>query len=166
MMSKQKKYPGKKPWLLLCFLSVLFYGFLLFLTLIAKDVHVARLPKVTTGQPETRGFTCTFLLPDGTMQTLTRFCLALPKEMVDADKVFYLKSETEHGFTYYYAEPLSFTIDDTLEHPDYYAVSFPLYYYGSVILTGYEELSAEDEVFLVKEKQAAPDEANVPDLFQ
>lgn len=166
MRSKSKKDHDKKPWLLLCFLSVLFYGFLLFLTLVAKDVHVARLPKVTTGQPGTQSFTCTILFPDGTLQTLTRSCIALPKEMVDSGKVFYLKSEAEQGFTYYYAEPLPFTIDSALEHPDYYAVSFPLYCYGSVILTGYEALSEKDEVFLVKEKQTTPDKVNAPDLFQ
>lgn len=166
MMSKQKKDHGKKPWFLLCFLSVLFYGSLLFLTLTARDIHNARLPKVTTGQPSTQSFTCTVLSHDGTQRTVTRSCTVLPKEMVDSGKVFYLKSETKHGLTYYYAELLPFTIDSTLEHPDYYAVSISIFYQSSVILTGYETLSEGDEVFLVKEKQSAPEEININDLFQ
>ena len=164
MMSKRKKDHEKKPWLMLCLFSLLFYGAMLFLTIFANDVHNARLPKVTAAQPEKQKFTYTLTTENGETTTKTRSCDALPKEMVDSGKVFSLKTVTENGRIFYYAEPLKFTIDITLNHPDYYAISTGSVFGSTVILTGYETLSSGDEVFLLKEE--IKETLNTENLFQ
>lgn len=165
MIFKQKKNPGQKPWLMLGILSLLFYGAMLFLTLFADDIHTARLPKVTAAQPGKQSFTYTFTTEDGTAITKTCSHDALPKALVDSCQVFTLKTVTENGRIFYYAEPLKFTVDTSLANPEYYAISTDSVLGSTVILSGYEELSAGDEVFLVKENQKA-DKLNTEDLFQ
>lgn len=165
MMSKHKKDLEKKPWLMLCLLSLLFYGAMLLLTVFADDIHNARLPKVTAAQPEKQKFTYTVTTGDGETITKTRSCDALPKEMVDSGKVFTLRSETENGVIFYYAEPLKFTVDTTLNHPDYYAISTGSVFGTTVILTGYEALSAGEEVFLIKD-EIKTNELSTENLFQ
>ncbi|MGN0505165.1 MAG: hypothetical protein ACI4FZ_01290 [Lachnospiraceae bacterium] len=166
MITKQKNDHGKKPWLPLCLLSFFFYGVMLLLTITAKDIHNARLPEVTAGQPGRQNFTCTVTAEDGTRREVTRSYTALPKDMVDSGKVFTLRSVVEGDFTYYYAEALSITVNTAMENSDYYAVSDNSIFWNSVILTGYEALSDGDEVFLIKESQKKPEELNKEDLFQ
>ena len=165
MRFKRKKNPGQKPWLLLGILSLLFYGTMLFLTILADDIHTARLPKVTATQPGRQSFTYTLTAEDGTVVTKTCSHDALPKALVDSGKVFTVKTVTENGRIFYYAEPLNFTVDTNLANPEYYAISTNSVLGSTVILSGYEELSAGDEVFLVKENQKA-DKLNTEDLFQ
>lgn len=165
MMSKHKKDHEKKPWLMLCLLSLLFYGAMLLLTVFADDIHNARLPKVTAAQPEKQKFSYTLTTEDGETITKTRSCNALPKEMVDSGKVFTLKTVTENGKTFYYAEPLKFIVDTTLSHPDYYAISTGSIFGSTIILTGYEALSAGMEVFLIKD-EIKTNELSTENLFQ
>jgi len=166
MMSKKKKDHDSKPWLMLLFLSVLFYGCMLLLSVFADDIHNARLPQVTTGQPGKQDFVYTLTLEDGTTVERTRSCTALPKNLVDSDRVFTIQSVTENGFTYYYASKLSYTIDTNMQHEDYYAIAQGTFFRNSIILTGYEALNDGDEVFLVKETQNASEALSTENLFQ
>lgn len=136
---------------MLCMISLLFYAGMFLLTVTAKDIHSARLPRVTAGKPAKQTFTYTVTDADGRVIERTHSCSALPKEMVDSGKVFTLQRNEENDFVYYYAQPLSFTVDTSLENEDYYAISSDTFLRTTVILTGYETLSAGDEVFLIKE---------------
>lgn len=166
MTSKPQKGHNKKPWLMLVLLSLLFYGAMLLLTVFADDIHNARLPQVTTGLPGKQNFTQLLTLEDGTTIERTRSCTALPKELVDSDQVFTVRSVTENGFTYYYAQKLSYTIDTSMNHDDYYAIAASSISRDSIILTGYENLKEGDEVFLVKEEQKTSEELTTENLFQ
>ena len=166
MTSKRKKDHDQKPWLMLVLLSLLFYGGMLLLTGFADDIHYARLPQVTTGQPDKQNFTQTLTLKDGTTMERTRSCTALPKELVDSGRVFTVRSVTENGFTYYYVRKLSCTIDTNLQHDDYYAIAGSSVFRDSIILTSYEDLKDGDEVFLVKEEQKTSEELTNENLFQ
>ena len=165
MTSKRKKGHDKKPWLILVLLSILFYGGMLLLTVTAKDIHAARLPKVTASRPEKQSFTYFVTIENGTIEQKSSFT-ALPKNMVDSGKVFRLQSVTENDFTYYYARQLTVTIDKTKENDDYYAISDGLMFGETIIMTGYKTLKDGDEVNLIKEKPVKSEELHTEDLFQ
>lgn len=165
MMSKSKKGHDKKPWFTLCLLSLLFYGAMLLLTLLAKDIHNARLPQVTAERPGKQKFTYTFTSEDYT-DTRTGSHTALPKDMVDSGKVFSLKSVVKDDFTYYYAELVSVLVDTSKENPDYYAISDGLDNRDMVIMTGYDTLSDGEEVFLIQKKTKKKEELSTDNLFQ
>lgn len=165
MMSKLKKDHDKKPWLPLCLLSLLFYGAMLLLTLFAKDIHHARLPQVTAERPGKQEFAYSITIDNYTLER-TSFHTALPKNMVDADKVFIIKTVMEDDFTYYYAQQVFVTIDSTKENTDYYVLSGGLDSRDMVILTGYDTLSDGEEVYLIQKKTTKKEELNTDNLFQ
>ena len=165
MISKRKKGHDKKPWLILVLLSLFFYGAMLLLTVTSKDIHAARLPKVTASRPEKQSFTYFVTIENGTIEQTSSFT-ALPKDMVDSGKVFRLQSVTENDFTYYYARQLTVTIDKTKENDDYYAISDGLMFGETIIMTGYKTLKDGDEVNLIKEKPVKSEELHTEDLFQ
>jgi len=165
MTSKQKKDHGKKPWLILVLLSLFFYGGMLLLTITAKDIHATRLPKVTASRPEKQNFTYFVTVENATIERSSSLT-ALPKDMVDSGKVFRLQSVPENDFTYYYAQQLTVTIDETKENDDYYAISDGLMFGETIIMSGYETLKDGDEVNLIKEKLVKSEELRTEDLFQ
>ncbi len=146
MFRKKEKDSDQKSWFALILLSVLFYGSMLVLTLIAKDVRNARLPRVTAQRLGTQKFT--YSVSNGA-ETRTTTALAIPKHLVDSDQVYSLliiyNSETEE--TNCYVDKVSLTIDTSKENPDYYAVTDTSYTYTFFVTEGYEGLEDGDEVY-------------------
>lgn len=163
MIPEKKKDSEKKRLLPLVVLSLLFYGVMLLLTLTAKDIHNARLPQVTAGRPEKQFFSYTDTM-EGNAIERTISCTALPKDMVDSGKIFILQTITKGDFTYYYAQQCFVTIDTEKQHTDYYAISNGIDSWDTIILTGYENLQNDDEVFLIKENSKK--ELQKENLFQ
>ena len=152
MMYRKKKDHDKKPWLILCLISVLFYGAMFLLTLSAKDIHNARLPQVTTARPIKQKFSYTLAVEGTTIERSGNFT-ALPKDMVDAGKVFTLRSITENDFTYHYVQQISVVVDGSKQNEEYYAISSGINNGDTLIMTGWENLNDGDEVFIVTEKK-------------
>lgn len=165
MMFKTKKDNDKKPWLTLCILSLLFYGAMLLLTLFAKDIHNARLPQVTAERPGKQPFSYTATFEGYTLERTVSYT-ALPKDMVDAGKVFTLKTLVQDNFTYYYAEQVSVVVDASKENADYYAISEGLSSRDIVIMSGYETLNDGDEVYLIQEEKKEKEGLSTDNLFQ
>lgn len=165
MISNQKKDHEKKPWLMLCLLSLLFYSAMLLLTIFAKDIHIARLPKVTAEPPGKQKFSYMTTGESGTIKR-TMSVTALPKDMVDSGKVFVLETVTENDFIFYYAKQISVTVDETKENADYYAISSGLSMWGdTIITTGYETLKHGDEVYPIRDN-LKNETLSTDDLFQ
>lgn len=165
MMSKSKKDSDKKSWLVLCLLSLLFYGAMLLLSLFAKDIHNARLPQVTAERPGKQEFTYTITIEDFSNTRIGSFT-ALPKAMVDENKVFIIRTVSEEDFTYYYATQVFVTVDISKENTDYYAISQGLDSRDIVIMSGYETLNDGDEVCLIQKKVKEKEKHSTDNLFQ
>ena len=139
-----------KKRLSLYFLSVLFYGSILFLTFYAWDIRCARLPQVTTGQLEKQEFSYTGILQNGqTFETNYKF-FGIPKELVAYGHIFEIETIQKDGLTYYYAKEVFIPIDRTKENETYYAL-IETAFRKTIILTGYETLEDGMEVHIVKE---------------
>ena len=166
LIPEHKKDHDKKPWLVLCLLSLLFYGAMLLLSLTARDIHNARLPQVTASRPFKQKFTYTVTWEDSVIERTGSFT-ALPKDMVDTGKVFTLRSETENDFTYHYAQQISIVVDEGKTNDDYYAITSGINSWDTLIVTGYEALEDGDEVFLIQEnKENQKNNPSTEDLFQ
>lgn len=150
MTIKRNSNRMEKPVLALVLLSVFFYGVMVILTLLAKDIHDARLPQVTAGRLTKQSFSYTVTLEDGSTAERTGKSTAIPKELVDSGKIFTIRTVTENDITFYYAVQVSVSIDSTKNNDDYYAITTPGLQNEMFILTGYEELENGDEVFLAK----------------
>lgn len=133
----------KKVSLLLLFL--LFYGGMLVLTLIAEDVHNARLPQVTAGRFTKEVFTYTVESEDGPVEK-ERSYLGIPKEMLDAGKVFEVCSKEEHGMIIYYVKKLA--VSTCIENDAFYGSDDTLLGSCRVVLEGYETLEDGDEIYI------------------
>lgn len=130
-------------------LSVFFYGTMLVLTLIAVNVHNARLPHVTASRLGSQEFKTEVTLEGGYTREVKRLVIGVPKELVDTDSVFVLTNREKNGMTYYYCRKVKVTY--SLENEKYYAVENGISSMDTVILSGYEELTDGCEVFWVRE---------------
>lgn len=146
-----KKGTAKRRYLPLLFLSLTFYGIMLFLTLTAKDIHNARLPQVTANRLNKQSFTYTVTQEDGYTYEASKNREGIPKDVVDSGQIFIVTTITKEDMTYYYAKRTTVTIDTTLNNDTYYALDSSVSLRDMVILTGYEELEDGDEVYIVKE---------------
>ena len=149
-MTQNNKPRDKKRLLPLLVLSLLFYGILLFLTLTAKDIHLARLPQVTASRLGNVGFNYLFTPENGEPRTATKQMPGIPKEIYDSGQIFTVTTKVTDEMTYYYAKKISPEIDFSKENDAYYAVS-DSFFRDMVILTGYENLEDGDEVNLIKD---------------
>lgn len=153
MFKNQKKKTHRTRRLLpLIVLSLLFYGAMLLLTLTAKDIHLARLPKVTASRLHNVTFSYLFTPENGEPYTVTGQMPGIPKELYDSGQIFVIVSEVTDYITCYYAKKISLKIDPSKENETYYAVS-DSFFRDMVILTGYEELEHGDEVNLLKDNK-------------
>jgi len=152
MFKNQKKKTHRTRRLLpLIVLYLLFYGAMLLLTLTAKDIHLARLPKVTASRLQNVTFSYQHT-NNGETYTVTKQMPGIPKELYDSGQIFVIVSEVTDYMTCYYAKKISLELDPSKENETYYAVS-DSFFRDMVILTGYEELEHGDEVHLLKDNK-------------
>ena len=136
----------------LYFLSLLFYGCMLFFTFHAWDIRCARLPQVTVGQLKKQEFTNTRILENGqTFETTYKF-FAIPKELATHGHVFEIETVQKDGLTYYYAKEIYLPIDRTTENETSYALT-QTNFTKTIILTGYETLEDGMEVHILKDEE-------------
>lgn len=165
MTSKLKKDNDRKPWFSLLLLSLCFYSSMLLLTVFAKNIHNTRLPQVTAARPGKQDFTYTITVEDFTDTRIGSFT-ALPKAMVDENKVFIVRTVEEEDFTYYYAKQIFVSIDTSKENAEFYAVSDGIDISDIVISSGYEALIDGDEIYLIQEKRKKTEDIRTENLFQ
>ncbi|MBO5176974.1 MAG: hypothetical protein J6C07_05920 [Lachnospiraceae bacterium] len=151
-MKQTKKSSGKKHFLPLLLLSVLFYGVMLLLTLTAKDIHLARLPQVTASRLGNVSFTYLFTPENGEPRIATKQMPGIPKELYDSGQIFTVTTKVTDEMTYYYAKKISLKVDSSKENDTHYAIS-DSFFRDMIILSGYENLKDGDEVNLIKEEK-------------
>lgn len=153
MMYKKKGEKDSLKWRLLplILLSLCFYGGMLILTFTAKDIHNARLPKVTASRLATQKFEHSFKTEEGMMRIVTRSSMGIPKDIVDSGQVFSIYSEEKNGMRYTYA--VRIPVEVSVENEEYYAVDSGITSQDMIILSGYEELEDGCEVYVVKKKK-------------
>ena len=146
------KFKKEKQVILLCILSIIFYGSLLFLTLNAWDIRCARLPQVTASRLKKEEFRYVEILQSGQEYETTRKFLAIPKEVVEYGQFFAIDTVHKDDLTYYFAREVSIAIDMERENENSYAL-VERDYRETIILTGYEGLEDGCEVHIVKEEK-------------
>ncbi len=146
------KFKKEKKVILLCLISIIFYGGILFLTLNAWDIRCAKLPQVTASRLKKEEFPYTEILQDGQEYETTRKFLAIPKEVVQYGQFFAIDTVHKDDLTYYYAREVSIAIDTARENENSYAL-LESDYRETIILTGYEGLEDGCEVHIVKEEK-------------
>ena len=146
------KFKKEKQVFLLCLLSAIFYGSMLFLTLNAWDIRCARLPQVTASRLKKEEFSYIETLQSGQEYKTTRKFLAIPKELVEYGEFFAIDTVHKDDFTYYFARKVSIAIDKERENETSYAL-LERDYRETIILTGYEGLEDGCEVYIVKEEK-------------
>ena len=143
-MKSKKRVP-------LYFLSLLFYGCMLFFTFHAWNIRCARLPQVTVGQLQKQEFAYSGTLENGQTFETTYHFLAIPKEVATHGHIFEIETVQKEGLTYYYAKEIYLPIDRTKENETSYALN-QTNFTKTIILTGYETLEDGMEVHVLKEK--------------
>lgn len=146
------KFKKEKQVILLCVLSLIFYGSILFLTLNAWDIRCARLPQVTASRLKKEEFRYIEILQSGQEYETTRKFLAIPKEVVEYGEFFAIDTVHKDDLTYYFARKVSIPIDTERENENSYAL-VERDYRETIILTGYEGLEDGCEVHIVKEEK-------------
>ena len=142
-MKSKKRVP-------LYFLSLLFYGCMLFFTFHAWDIRCTRLPQVSVGRLEKQPFSYSQTLENGQTFETTYKLFAIPKELATHGHIFEIETVQKDGLTYYYAKEVFLPIDRTKENETSYALT-QTNFTKTIILTGYETLEEGMEVHVVKE---------------
>lgn len=126
----------------LLIISGLFYGALLLLTVFAKKLYTASLPRVKIGYLEQRAVT---------VGEERQYLPMLPEKLY-GKTLFFVSTEEKNGELRYVARALEATVAEQ-QINGYYAVLDGINSFTALIVEGFEELEEGREVFVENEKE-------------
>lgn len=123
-------------------ISGLFYAVLLLLTVFAKKLYTASLPRVKIGYLEQRAVT---------VGEERQYLPMLPEKLY-GKTLFFVSAEEKNGEFRYVARALEATVAEEQQN-GYYAVLDGINGFTALIVEGFEELEEGREVFVENEKE-------------
>ena len=130
-------------------ITVLFFSLMIFLTILARDIHNRMIPNVTVGRLTKEDFELERTLEDGTIIPITKQCIAVPKHMYDNDFLYIIVPGEKNGDQRTFVRKISLQVG--AQNDKYYEITDPFFDMSqSFIMESNKEIQDGIEVYVRK----------------